>query len=1121
MPRHPAHLRPGAGLEPRVCDRHLRRGRRSLSSTDQLGDTTSHTYAPAGQVLTTTDPRSKVTSNCFYYQNAVGVCADGAPAGGGSGDDLYSTTTPATSADPSGETTTTTYYPGDQSDVTTNPAGTTTNTFDANLGLATVTYSGTASGYTAPTNLSYSYNVDGSRHTMVDATGTTTYGYDANGDVTSQALVANTGLTNTTTSFTYFTTGVLATVTYPAYGTYTAPAVTYGYDATGAMVSEVDWLANKVTFAHDADGNSTNQANNVSVSNPNGTSATAFAFDHADQNTQAASTLAQICGGNEMLTQTFAGTGGSRNADNQVTQDSSSYTGSCSGQTSYQRNYSYDLAGRVVYQGTVPQGTGANMFGYDPSGDPTTISSHDPAGSFNTYGQTFDNAGQTLTQTPATGSGGTLSTYGYDTLGDQTLRTAPLGATTASTYDPTSRLTAVTARAMPQTLAAGDYHSLAIKSDGTVWAWGYNNCGQLGDGSYTNRTAPVQVSGLTGVVAVSAGSAYSLAVKADGTVWAWGINNNGELGNNSTTASDIPVQVSGLTGVVAVAAGYSHSLALKSDGTVWAWGDNLNGDLGNNSTTQSLIPVQVSGLTGMTAIAGGELHSLAVKSDGTVWAWGLNDWGQLGNNSLADSHVPVQVSGLSGVTGVAAGLLHSVAVKSDGTVWAWGDNNDGQLGNNTTTYSETPVQASGLTGATAVAAGVDTSVAAKSDGTVWAWGDNTDGQLGNNSTTDSSIPVQASGLTGATLVAAGLSHTLALKSDGTAWASGDNDQGQLGNNTTTDSSVPTQSNMSSVTASGSGNTSATYIYNGDGLNAAKSLNGTTSQYTWGQPGSTLPIILSDRTFHYIYGPSATSIEQINLTTSTPTYMTYTPSDSSWLTTNNAGDQTGYWRYDAYGNLATGTSSSAFGYSGEYADTTTGLVNDRARWYQPQTGAFTGRDPQFSSTDTAYTYANNDPVNSADVTGAEAFDRTCQTVGWTLYGTPIQGCEWLYRYLAHTFAGLKWQLEAWASIQSYRTYMVISRVDLLGQNYPYPPCTNSGVNCLSDVTNNLNYTFSGYNTVSGVAPSLFHWVNCNYINYRPTFNFHYLLLLRPAEYIYGKAYGNWIEITDYCYGNTTH
>jgi alpha-tubulin suppressor-like RCC1 family protein len=341
----------------------------------------------------------------------------------------------------------------------------------------------------------------------------------------------------------------------------------------------------------------------------------------------------------------------------------------------------------------------------------------------------------------------------------------------------------------------------------TPWAWGYNGSGQLGNGtSISNSTAPLQVSGLNGVTAIAAGASHSLAVKSDGTAWAWGFNFYGQLGNGNNTNSSTPVQASGLSGVTAIAGGYAHSLAVKSDGTAWAWGLNNFGQLGNGTNVSSSAPLQVSGLTGVTAIAGGNAHSLAAKSDGTVWAWGLNSRGQLGNGTNASSTTPVQASGLSGVTAVAsqAEAYHSLAVKSDGTVWAWGLNNYGQLGNGATSGTSpnpTAVQVSGLSGVSAIAAGGSHSLALKTDGTVWAWGYNAEGELGNGTTTNSSIPLQVSGLSGVIAIAGGAYHSLALKSDGTAWAWGYNAWGQLGNGTTANSSTPVKvSGLSGMTA---------------------------------------------------------------------------------------------------------------------------------------------------------------------------------------------------------------------------------------------------------------------------------------------------------------------------------
>jgi hypothetical protein len=285
-------------------------------------------------------------------------------------------------------------------------------------------------------------------------------------------------------------------------------------------------------------------------------------------------------------------------------------------------------------------------------------------------------------------------------------------------------LTGVTA------IAGGSVHSLALKTDCTVWAWGGNDYGQLGDGTTIERHVPVQVQNLTGVTAIAGGDLHSLALKTDGTVWAWGRNDSGQLGDGTNDDRLTPVPVLNLSGITAIAAGDSHNLALKSDGTLWAWGWNRYGQLAEEPTSitdHRNTPVQVQNLIGATAIAAGAVQSLAVMSDGTVWAWGAD----VLTRYPAPSPTPVQVASLSGVKAVAVGNMYSLALKSDGTVWAWGRNDSGQLGDGTDRTRPTPVQVLDVSGALAIAAKGETSLALRPDAIVQVWGSNDSGLLGD------------------------------------------------------------------------------------------------------------------------------------------------------------------------------------------------------------------------------------------------------------------------------------------------------------------------------------------------------------------------------------------------------
>lgn len=332
-----------------------------------------------------------------------------------------------------------------------------------------------------------------------------------------------------------------------------------------------------------------------------------------------------------------------------------------------------------------------------------------------------------------------------------------------------------------KSISAGNVHSLGIKTDGTLWAWGANNEGELGDGTSTTRIVPTQIGTATNWKKVVTGAQYTIGLKTNGTLWAWGYNSLGQLGIGTTFNRNVPTQIGSAADWIDVDAGVEHALAIKANGTLWGWGSNNNGQLGDATLAIKTVPTQIGTATNWQSVTGGNNFSLGIRTNGTLWAWGINNYGQLGDGTTAVRTTPTQIGTATDWTNVSAGYYHTVARSTNGLLYTWGRNSDGQLGDNTNTNRSTP--AAVFDQVQSIDAGWYHTVGITTYGNIFTAGDNNFGQHGNNTTTGSNW-ISVGNATDYKMVSAGALHTLAISTNDVLKSAGNNDSGQIGDGTT-------------------------------------------------------------------------------------------------------------------------------------------------------------------------------------------------------------------------------------------------------------------------------------------------------------------------------------------------
>ena len=338
------------------------------------------------------------------------------------------------------------------------------------------------------------------------------------------------------------------------------------------------------------------------------------------------------------------------------------------------------------------------------------------------------------------------------------------------------------------------HRTMAIKTDGTLWAWGVNTYYQLGDGSGMNILNPKKIGSDSDWIDIAAGGAHTVAMKKNGTLWSWGLNKQGQLGNGNFNIVTLPSQIGSDTDWVKISSGDIHCLAIKSNGTLWAWGDNRDGQLGDSTKINRNKPVQIGSDSDWIDIKCGDYHSIAMKSNHTIWGWGNNTYGQYGYmGSKPNKTKPIQIGNDTDWIQISAGTYFTMYVKRDGSLWGEGLNSDFQLGDGTAANRFTPTKILAMgNNCKFISAGSHHCICILKSGALVSWGKGVVGELGNNKSTTNYVynPTQIGFDKIWVSISASERHCVALDKNGVLWVWGSNGYGQLGDGTTKNASSP-------------------------------------------------------------------------------------------------------------------------------------------------------------------------------------------------------------------------------------------------------------------------------------------------------------------------------------------